>query len=69
MWSGPHQVVDDIGEGPDQRHGDEGDAEQHHVQHYGQQQVAQPDAPAVHHPRVGVDLAVSYAHVHLEPFK
>lgn len=60
------QVVDDVGEGPDERHGEEGNAEQDDVQHDGQQQVGEPYPSAVHHPRVGVHLAVSYAHIHLQ---
>lgn len=55
----------DVGERPDERHAEEGNAEEDHMQHDGQQQVSQPDAATVHHLRVGVDLAVSHAHVHL----
>ena len=59
------QVVDDVGERPDERHSEERNAEQDDVQHNGQQQVGEPYSSAVHHPRVGVHLAVSYAHIHL----
>lgn len=34
------------------------------MQGSGEQQVGQPDPPAVHHPRVWVHLAVSNAHIH-----
>lgn len=64
IWT--DQVVDDIGESPDERHSEEGNAEQDDVQHDGQQQVGEPYSSAVHHPRVGVHLAVSYAHIHPE---
>lgn len=59
-----HQIVDEVGEGPDDRDADEGDAEQDDVQQADAQDVRQPDAPAVHHPGVRVHLAVSRAHVH-----
>lgn len=58
--------MDDVGEGPDERHSEERNAEQDDVQHNGQQQVGEPYSSAVHHPRVGVHLAVSYAHIHLQ---
>lgn len=61
-----NQVVDDVGEGPDERHSEEGNAEQDDVQHNSQQQVGEPYSSAVHHPRVGVHLTVSDAHIHLE---
>lgn len=67
IWT--DQVVDDIGKGPDERHSEEGNAEQDDVQHDGQQQVGEPYSSAVHHPRVGVHLAVSYAHIHPEHTK
>lgn len=60
----PYQVVDDVGEGPDHGDAEEGDAEQHDVQQPDAQHVGQPDAAAVHHPRVGVHLAVRRPHVH-----
>lgn len=60
-----YQVVDDISKSPDKWHGEEGNAEQYDVQHDGQEEVGEPDSSAVHHPRVGVHLAVSYAHIHL----
>ena len=56
--------MDEVGEGPDHRHADDGDAEQDDVQQADAQQVGEPHAPAAHHPRVGVDLAVCRAHVH-----
>ena len=58
--------MDDVGEGPDERHGEERYTEQDHMQHDSQEQVGEPDPPAVHHPRVGVHLAVSYTHIHPE---
>lgn len=60
------QVVDDVCKGPDERHSEERNAEQDDVQHDGQQHVGEPYPSAVHDPRVGVHLAVSYAHIHLE---
>ena len=56
--------MDEVGERPDHRHADEGDAEQDDVQQANAEQVGEPHAPAAHHPRVGVDLAVRRAHVH-----
>lgn len=61
-----HQVVDDVSKSPDERYGEERNAEQDDVQHDGQQQVGEPYSSAVHHPRVGVHLAVSHAHIHLK---
>lgn len=58
--------MDDVGKSPDERDGEERNAEQDDVQHDGQQQVGEPNSSAVHHPRVGVHLAVSYAHIHLK---
>lgn len=59
-----HQVVYEVGEGPDHGHTGEGDAEQDDMQQADAQEVGEPDAPAVHYPRVGVHLAVCRAHVH-----
>lgn len=61
---GPHHVVDEVGEGPDDRHADKGDAEQNDMEKPDGQHIGQPDAAAVHHPRVGVHLTVRRAHVH-----
>lgn len=61
-----HQVVDQVGEGPDHGNADHGDAEQDDVEQPDAQDVGQPHAPAVHHPGVGVDLAVRRAHVHVQ---
>ncbi len=58
--------MDDVGEGPDNRHSEERNAEQDNVQHDGQQHVGEPYSSAVHHPCVGVHLTVSYAHIHLK---
>lgn len=58
------QVVEEVGECPDHRNAGEGDTEQDDVQQANPEDVGQPDTPAVHHPRVGVDLAVRRAHVH-----
>lgn len=58
--------MDDIGKGPDEWHSEERNAEQDNVQHNSQQEVGEPYSSAVHHPRVGVHLAVSYAHIHLK---
>lgn len=60
------QIVDDVSQCPDQRDSEEGDAEQDDVQHDSEQQIGEPYPSAVHHPRVGVYLAVSDAHIHLE---
>ncbi|EPQ05040.1 hypothetical protein D623_10030377 [Myotis brandtii] len=62
--AGPHHVVDEVGEGPDDRDAHEGDAEQHDVEKADGQHVGEPDAAAVHHPCVRVHLAVCRAHVH-----
>ncbi|KAG9343770.1 hypothetical protein JZ751_013151 [Albula glossodonta] len=53
-----HQVVDEVGEGPDHWHAGKGDAEKDNVEQADAQHIGQPDAPAVHYPRVGVHLAV-----------
>lgn len=58
------QVVDEVGEGPDDGHAGERDAEQDDVQEADAQDVGQPHPPAVHHTGVGVHLAVRRAHVH-----
>lgn len=58
--------MDDVCKGPDERHGEERNAEQDDVQHDGQQHVGEPYPSAVHDPRVGIRLAVSHAHIHLE---
>lgn len=34
------------------------------MQDHSQEEVGEPYSPAVHHPGVGVHLAVSHAHVH-----
>lgn len=59
-----YQIVNEVGEGP--HHGDagEGDAEKDHMQEADAQDVRQPHSSAVHHPGVGVDLAVCRAHIH-----
>lgn len=62
--AGSHQVVDEVGEGPDDRDAHKGDAQQHDVEEPDGQHVRQPDAAAVHHPRVGVHLTVCRAHIH-----
>jgi hypothetical protein len=48
-----HQVVYDVGEGPNYGYASEGDAEQDDVQQADAQEVGESDVPAVHHPRVG----------------
>lgn len=58
------QVVDEVGEGPDDGHAGEGNAEQDDVQEADAQDVRQPHPSAVHDPGVGVHLAVRRAHVH-----
>ena len=58
------QIVNEVGEGPDDGNADEGDAEQDDVEQADAQDVGQPHPPAVHHPGVGVHLAVRRAHVH-----
>lgn len=60
------QVVDDISKGPNKWNSEEGDAEQNDVQDNSQEEVGEPYSPAVHHPGVGVHLAVSHAHIHAE---
>lgn len=60
------QVVDDIGQGPNKWNGEEGNAEQDDVQDNGEEEIREPYSSAVHHPGVGVHLAVSNAHVHAE---
>lgn len=59
-----YHVVDDVGESPDHRDAEEGDAEKDHMQQADPQHVGEPDAPAVHDTGVGVHLAVSCPHVH-----
>ncbi len=59
-----HQIVNEVGEGPDHGHAGEGNAEQDDVQEADAQDVRQPHPSAVHHSGVGVDLAVRRAHVH-----
>lgn len=59
-----HQVMNDVRQGPDQGNAEERDTEQDDVQHGDQQQVSQPDPTAVHHPCIGIHLAVSHAHIH-----
>lgn len=58
------QVVNEVGEGPDDGDAGEGYAEQDDVQEADAQDVGQPHPSAVHHPGVGVHLAVRRAHVH-----
>lgn len=58
--------MDDICEGPDERHCEERNAEQNDVQHHSQKEIGEPYSSAVHHPGVGVHLTVSYANIHLE---
>jgi len=58
------QIVNEVGEGPDRGDAGEGHAEQDDMQEADAQDVGQPHAPAVHHPGVGVHLAVRRAHVH-----
>lgn len=59
-----HQVMDDVGQGPDDRNAEEGDAEESHMQQSYQDDIGQPDAPAVHHSRVGIHFTVRYPHIH-----
>lgn len=61
---GSHHVVDEVGEGPDDRDAYKGDAEQHDMEQSDGQHVGQPDTTTVHHPRVRVHLAVCCAHIH-----
>lgn len=56
--------MDEVGEGPDHRYADKGNAEQDDVQEADAQDVREPHSPAVHHSSVGVHLAVCRAHVH-----
>lgn len=58
------QIVNEVGEGPDDGHAGEGNAEQDDVQEADAQDVRQPHPSAVHHSGVGVHLAVRRAHVH-----
>lgn len=57
--------MNDVGESPNHGDAEEGDAEEHDVQQPDAKDVGQPDAPAVHHTRVGVHLAVRRSHVHV----
>lgn len=59
-----HHVMDEVGESPHYRNADKGDTEQDDVQEADAQQVGQPHAPAVHHTRVRIHLAVRRAHIH-----
>lgn len=59
-----HQIVNEVGEGPDHGHAGEGNAEYDDVQEADAQDVSQPHSSAVHHSGVGVHLAVRRAHVH-----
>lgn len=59
-----HQIVYEVGEGPDHGHAGEGNAEQDDVQETDAQDVRQPHSSAVHHSGVGVHLAVCRAHIH-----
>lgn len=61
---GSYHVVDEVGESPHHRDADERDAEQDDMQQPDAQDIREPYATTVHHLRVGVDLAVSRAHVH-----
>lgn len=56
--------MNEVGEGPDDGHAGEGNAEQDDVQEADAQDVRQPHPSAVHHSGVGVHLAVRRAHVH-----
>lgn len=56
--------MDEVGKSPDDRDAHEGDAEQHNMEKPDGQDIGEPDAAAVHHPRVGVHLAVRGAHIH-----
>lgn len=58
------QIVDEVGEGPDHRYADKGNAEQDDVQEADAQDVREPHSPAVHYSGVGVHLAMRRAHVH-----
>lgn len=63
-FSSSYQVVDEVGEGPDHRHADEGYAEQYDVQEADAKQIGEPYTPAVHHSCVWIDLTVRCTHVH-----
>lgn len=58
------QIMDEIGEGPDHRYAGEGNAKQYDVQEANSKDVGEPDPSTVHHPGVGVHLAVCCAHIH-----
>lgn len=58
--------MDDVSEGPDERNSEEGNAEKNDVQDNSEEEVGEPYSSAVHHPGVGVHLAVSHAHIHAE---
>lgn len=56
--------MDEVGESPDDGDAGERDAEQDEMKEADAQDVGQPHAPAVHHPGVGVHLAVGRPHIH-----
>lgn len=58
--------MDDVSKGPNKWNSEEGNAEKNDVQDNSQKQIGEPYSSAVHHPRVGVHLAVSHAHIHAE---
>lgn len=60
------QVVDDVSKGPNKWNSEEGNAEKNDVQGNSQKEIGEPYSSAVHHPGVGVHLAVSHAHIHAE---
>lgn len=64
VWFSAHQVMDDVGQGPDNRNAEEADAESNRMQQSYQDDVGQPGALAIHHSSVGVYFAVCYPHVH-----
>lgn len=59
-----YHVVDEVGETPNNRHTDEGYAEQYDVQKADAKHIREPYAPAVHHSSVRVHLTVRRAHIH-----
>lgn len=61
--------MDDVGQGPDNRNAEEGDAEKNHMQQSYQDDVGQPDAPAIHHSSVGVYFAMCHPHIHPAGFR
>ena len=60
------RVVNDVGKGPSHGDGQEGKTEEDVVNESDDDNVCHPHALAVEVRRVGIRLAMSHAHIHLE---